>query len=370
MKRYLPAAAVVLVLLLPLKAMAQTEEPPVSTLVPVSGRIVNRTQGGQVPAGLPVMLHVFDESFANLGMLHGESDEEGRFFFEEVPFEPGLQYAAMVVYEEATYFSDPVAAVEGEPIPAIEVSIYDTTTDTGSLSIDSLHVFFDFEAGGLVVGEVYTLSNRGDRTIAGAVDRQDGVKGTLEFFLPEGASNVHFPNAPEGRFAQVSGGFVDTQPLTPGERMGHVIASYALPYEEGLLFEHPVPYGIKTVSLLMPHGLGIELSAEGMQEEGVQTLGDGQAFEIFTLPALEPGANISVNLSGEAPPAPAVTTTAGLPQAGNERGLVIGAVALGVAMIGAGLWWWRAVSGAPEDDEREDWDLEDAEAPADEFPEE
>jgi len=134
----------------------------------VTGRIVNGTVGREVPPGLEVMLHSWSEASGEGPMEHGASGPGGAFAFEGLQIVPGATYAAMALYEGATYFSEPAVASGLEPLPAFEIVIYETTQDLKAVSVDSLHVIFEAAQGGLGVAEIYVLSNRGDHTVSGA----------------------------------------------------------------------------------------------------------------------------------------------------------------------------------------------------------
>ena len=80
--------------------------------------------------------------------------------------------------------------------------------------------------------ELYVLLNSGDRTYIGQQEVQ-GRRWTSSYQLPAGARDVAFEDgAWGGRFLQVEGGLVDTEPLWPGQTT--VIFAYNVDCPSGL----------------------------------------------------------------------------------------------------------------------------------------
>lgn len=353
--------ALLLLLLLAIPALAQDRTPP-ETPTPqwsgtVSGRIINNTPGGTVPESVSLMLHAWDESFTEKLMRHAESAPDGSFRFDEVRFEPGLTYAVMATYQGVTYFSDPATVTEGEDTLELEVPIYETTTDASLVLVDRMHIIFAPGQGGLTVTELYSLSNLGDRTITGTITLEDGGMATLRFPLPEDAANVGFNDDYGGRFVQVPGGFADTAPLLPGQGSGRVVASYVLPYSDGMTFSYTAPYITGGVNLLLPADSGLALSGEGLIDGGVRTLGAGATFAIFTHDALEAGESLRVVLTGDLAGMGVAdqedVALAGRTAFSARTSILVGGVVLGLALVVTGLWWLRQAA----EDEAEEVDV-------------
>lgn len=323
-------------------ASAQTEIPPApvegSGTGEIFGTIINRTPGGYVPAGLSTMLHAWDQQQREKLMLHGQSTEDGRFIFEDIAFEPGVYYSAMVSYEDAAYFSDPVQVEPKQTSIRLEVPIYEKTDDLSQARIEQMHVLFYFDQGGLAVGEVYSLSNLGDKTIQGAVSLEDGTPATIRFPLPEAASNIQF-NDNSGRFLQFPGAYVDTAPLVPGENSSQAMVTYVMPYESSLSYSYTAPVPVRRVSFLFPRDSGLSLEGESLKPAGERQMQDGTTFSVFSIDGPKAGETIEVALSGKIG-----TAAAGgdfLAPRNSSWGIGIGATAIGLALIILGIWWWR-----------------------------
>lgn len=337
---------------------AQTEMPPAAPEAAwtgeVTGTIVNRSPGAELPDKVDVMLHAWDQKQGEKFMLHGEITPAGEFRFEEVSFEPGLIYAVMADYEDAMYYSEPYQVQEGEESFALEVPIYESTDDLSQVKVDQMHVLFYFAQGGLAVSEVYVLSNSGDHTVKEAVELEDGTKATVKLPLPETAADLNFEGDPGGRFIQFAGGFADTAPLVPGHANNRIMLTYVLPYDDKLLYTYTAPLEINNVSYLYAEGAGIALAGEGLTPAGSWPMGNGADFGVLSHPALKTGETVQVEISGK-PPATA-TSAPGMgsveePVSKTSKiGIGIGGLVLGLALIGVGIWWWRK----PQDDDVED----------------
>lgn len=144
-----------------------------------------------MPTNLDVMLHAWDSGFDEKAMQNGLSDADGRFAFESVPLNPAWVYAVMLTYDDVLYFSEPMPLSEGTTTLTMDVAVYEKTSATNAVQVERQHVFFDTASGGLMVGEIYILSNLGDRTITGS-SGDDAPISPLQFSLPENAASVTF----------------------------------------------------------------------------------------------------------------------------------------------------------------------------------
>jgi hypothetical protein len=350
------AFLLVLLLLSASPASAQGEDPtpnpsPVDAGITIEGTIVNHNQEGLVPEGLSVMLHAWDQSGADRGMIHGESGPNGLFTLENVVVEPGIFYAAMVVYQNATYLSVPHLAEGDNPLEPFEVEIYESTNDLSGVKIDLLQMVFGFSQGGLAVGEIYGLSNLGDRTVANAVTINDTSEATIMFSLPEDAASVSFPGSSDGRFVSYLGGFADLQPLVPGEGTGRIFVSYILPYEDGITFTREVPLQAESVNLFIPHQSGLSLDPSDVEYIGVKSSSDGESYEHYSLGSVVAEEKFSITLTGafEVVDVQPIAPLTDGPTINQE--ILVGAGLLGIGMIFVGIWWWRRedVEGELED---------------------
>jgi len=146
------------------RAVAQSETPPPSRTGTVFGQIANGTEGGEIPGDLALMLHAWDEQGETV-MLDGKADSSGAFRFENVPMQDGWVFAAMLSYHDVTFFSGTAEVQPEIKELALPLIVYETTSDASAVRISQMHVFLDFVSGKLTVGEIYVLSNAGDRAL-------------------------------------------------------------------------------------------------------------------------------------------------------------------------------------------------------------
>ena len=307
----------------------------------VTGQIVNMTPEGVVPNSLPLMLHAWDKDFNEKLMVEGHSSTAGSFQFDEVALNPDWLYAVMLTVDDVLYFSEPTPIVDGAATLDLEVPIYDKTNDTVAVRVERQHVFFDAAQGGLLVGEIYILSNLGDRTVAGS-SGEDALLAPLQFALPEVAASVTFEGDDNGRYLRTPSGLVDTAPLRPGERTGQVVVRYVLPYEDGMTYSLNPNWPTNGVNFLVPDGIGISLAGEGLVEEGGRDMGDGRQMTMYSFGSIQPEQPLSLTLSGELaliPVSPEVEISETLSPGSISKELAVGGAFLGLLLVGVGVWW-------------------------------
>jgi mono/diheme cytochrome c family protein len=317
-------------------AIAATAEPALPVAAVIRGTVSNATPSGKVPSGLGVTLKGFD---GDVEVVSEESqlDTSGAFAFEDVEMVPGRLYFVIVEHQGLSYASEVAHLLPAQASLDLPVAIHDATDSTQDLAIERLHALFDFSIDGTVrVIELWILTNQGEQTIAPA----DGIAVTL----PDGATDLQFENGQVGqRFLLNETGFADMEPVAPGQGSGELVFSYNLPYERRLDFEQPVNYPVSAVVLLSPEP-GPKLQAEGLQDMGEREISTG-VIRTYGLGPVAAGDALRVNLSGR--PA-ASSATGSLPP---NLGLAIGLAAVGLALIAAGLLWFRPKREAPEPEE-------------------
>ncbi|GMQ78768.1 MAG: hypothetical protein BMS9Abin02_1303 [Anaerolineae bacterium] len=352
MKKKLILALIILtaVLLLAVPVIAQDEE---ATGV-ITGRIINRTQDGSVPEKLDLMLHAWDENFDEKFMLDTNSKTDGTFEFREVSLDPKLLYAVMLTYDDTVYASEPVTVIEGQTKLSLEIPIYESTTDTSSVKVERQHILFDTDLDGLMVAEIYILSNTGDRTIIGQANEEDAPISSLMFSLPEDATKISFNETSRGgRFILTPGGFVDTAPVRPGSNISQVVVTYVLPYEDGLTYSWVANWPVERLNFMVTSGIGLALEGDNLTRVGTQQLDGGGEVDIFSHESVNSGDKVTVALSGTllrpliAPEGDMTTTAQTDARFSSQKNLALGGVALGLVVLGVGVWWYRRPD--PED---------------------
>jgi mono/diheme cytochrome c family protein len=314
-----------------LQAEAQAEAPvdEASAVSTIRGTVTNGSPGGDLPGGLEITLSGFDgeqEAYNQSSSVAAD----GGYAFSDVPVVAGRIYGVTVAYGDILYFSDG-AHLTGDPSPMdLPVTVFDTTTDTTPLSIERLHVLFDFSAADQVqVVELWVVSNMGDHTVVAEPSR-----GILEVSLPEGAADLGFEDGSIGdRYILTADGFGDTQPVVPGSGTSQFIFSYRLPYDGKITFRQPSKQPIQAVVVLLPQN-GVTAEGGGLQDQGQQQMG-GQAVHSYSGGAIAAGQALEFELSGS--PQTELSSTG----AGGWTNTAIGLAVLGALVILGGLWWFR-----------------------------
>jgi mono/diheme cytochrome c family protein len=307
-------------------AIEATAEPALPVVAVIQGTVSNATPSGKVPSGLGVTLKGFDGD-VEVVSEQTQLGPSGTFAFEDVEIVPGRLYFVIVEHQGLSYASEVAHLLPAQASLDLPVVIYDATESTADLAIERLHTLFDFSIEGTVrVIELWILTNQGEQTIAPA----EGIAVTL----PQDATDLQFENGLAGqRFLVNETGFADMEPVAPGQGSSELVFSYSLPYDRRLAFEQPVSYPVKAVVLLSPEP-GPKLQAEGLQDMGEREISTG-VIRSYGLGPVAAGDALRVNLSGR--PA-ASSATGSLPP---NLGLAIGLAAVGLALIAAGLLWFR-----------------------------
>jgi hypothetical protein len=294
----------------------------------IRGVVTNGTPGGSVPKGIAVLLSGFDEDQENYQQSITVGDD-GAYVFIDVPAVADRIYGVTVAYDDVVYFSDGAHLTDSGTPTDLPVTVYETTTDPGALSIERLHVLFDFSVADQVqVIELWVISNSGDRTVVAAPSR-----GIIEVSLPAGATDLAFEDGSIGdRYIQTSDGFGDTEPVLPGTATSQSIFSYWLPYDGSLTFLRPSDHPINAVVVLLPQ-TGVTAQGAGLQDLGTQQM-SGQAVHAYEGGAFPVGRTLEVELTGQPQEE---SSTAG----GGWTNIAVGLGGLVVLLIITGLWWFR-----------------------------
>jgi mono/diheme cytochrome c family protein len=292
----------------------------------IQGRVTNGTAGGPLPNGLQITLHGFDadqEAVTLTTPLAGG----GSFSFTGLERVAARRYVATTEYEGVPYASeiaelDPAASVTDLPI-----TVYESTPSPEAVRVSRLHLLFDFpDPNVMQVVELWLLSNGSDRTVV------DSDQGALDVVLPEGASGLSLDGGTVGdRFELTPTGFRDRQAVTPGENTSELIFSYNLPYSKGLEFARKVDYPVEAVVAMTPDG-GPQVTGNELQDLGVREV-SGTGLHTYQMGPQPAGATIDLTFQGGGA---SVTS-----QLASISPVLFGAAALLLALVAAGLIWYR-----------------------------
>jgi len=280
--------------------------------------------GKALPAGLEVILQAF-ESMNPVLELKTPVNADGSYRFDEVTYVPERLYVALVELDGLLFNSSVVKGADIAPGETVDMplTLYEVTEDTGHLSAQRLHIFFDFSsAETLQVAELYLIGNSGERVVVAPAEGQP----VLTYKLPEGAGNLQFQDGEMGgRFIQTSDGFGDTASILPGSQSHQVLFAFEVPYLKQITLELTVPLPVEAVMVAVP-AEGVRLESSQLELSGERVV-EGTTISTYTANGLSAGTEVVLKLSGR----PGMQTAV-VP--GSEQDLLIGAGALGLVVVG------------------------------------
>jgi len=290
----------------------------------ITGQVLNAS-GADLPTDLTIALHGFDEMQQTYSATT-TAQPDGTFRFEDVAMPPGRAFIASAEYQDIAYSSDVAVVEDGATDLQLPFAIYESTTDPAVLSVDRLHFLFEYtEPDTLRVVELYIISNLGDRTL---VADNEGEP-TITFRLPEGATNLQFQDGALGeRYVESEGGFGDTAVIRPGFGNHQVVISFDLPYKRRADLIQPIDLTTNAAVVLIPED-GLMVKSEQLEDAGVRDV-QGMSYHMYNASRLEPGTSLSIRISGKPGGRGLI--------AGTSTNLLIGALAFGLVLIGAGVW--------------------------------
>lgn len=287
--------------------------------VTVNGEIVNGTAGAGVPADLEVTLYRFPQGTSdNVVTQTLKADADGHFSAAGLEAQASDIFAATITYAEVTYPSN-LFTYDGTNATAdLKLTVYEPTTETGTIHIDTLHLIITVQNDVIDVNEIYVISNPGDRVVV-------NLSGpALHFALPAGATAFQvLDGATEGAVATTAEGFDYYDAVGPGQQSLQLVISYQLPLGNDVAFDRTLYYPLAKVNVLLPSG---DLAPAGDQliDQGTQDI-QGQLYRQFSGGPFQASSRLAFRLTQ--------------PGAGIDAKLIGGAalLAVGAGVVGFGL---------------------------------
>ncbi len=304
------------------------------TLGSVQGTVTNES-GGEIPAGLEVLLHAFDQmQLVMTATTTLESD--GSYHFDQVELAPGRNFFSTIDFDGVLYGSE-FTAVEDLSIPLeLPIEVYNSTADPSFLSVDRLHYFFEYlDNSNLRVVELYIISNPTTKTLISGEPGQPIVK----FSLPPGAVDLEFQDGALGdRYVKTEDGFGDTTPVRPGEGNYQVLFSYTLPFDRKLELDHRMSMDTNAIVILVPED-GIKIKGEGIQDGGTRDV-QGVQYHMYNGNAFKSGEELQLTITGKPDATNPITA------ASSNQNLIIGVGVFGFVLIILGVWMFQRTRSA------------------------
>jgi mono/diheme cytochrome c family protein len=301
---------------------------PTTTLT-VNGSVVNGTSGAAAPGSLDVTFYYFPGGTNNAPITQTvKADASGRFNVPGFNAKAGDVVAATVTYADVTYPSE-LITLDGTAKPIdLQVKVYEPTTETTAIHVDTLHIVATQQTDVLEVSEIYVISNAGERVVRNI----DGP--TLRFNLPAGVTAFQtMSGAAPGAVVQSPEGFDYFDAIPPGTGTVQLVIAYQMPLNADAVFDRVPTYPVASVNLLV-QASSLNPSAEQLTDQGSRDI-QGQSYRQFSGGPYQNGTPIAFRLVK--------------PGSGADAKL-IGAIALlvvGVAGVGYGVWRTRK-RGEPE----------------------
>jgi len=326
-----PQAAKLTPVSAPAEATGEASATPKVVVGTVSGTVVHG-MGSALPAGLTVVLRGFDHGQDTTGTLAESVNlsaplgADGSFKFENVEMPTGRLFLAQVTYEGVPFQSDFVAVEAGKDALTLPpLNLYETTDDLTLLSLDQVHIVFDFSVEKTAkIYEIFILTNSSQQAV---VVPTDGT--SIPFLsLPENAQEVSFDIAQgSAPLMSAEGGFA----ILPSPDQYGLVAFFTLPYEKKLEVTQPFELTAVSVGLFVPEG--VKLKGEQLTDSGVQSI-QGTSFQTYSAQSVEAGSSLAFTVSGS----PKSSTTATTSTVTTQTSLIIGLGGLGLLLILVGLY--------------------------------
>lgn len=327
---------------------AALEAPPLAAgFGPVSGMLINGS-GGDAPSGQRVSLlgfeHATDAGGAPLEVVNETvaSGATGAFLFEDVDISEDRIFLVETKYQGITFQSELAFSEAGmTELTFPDLMLYESTTDSGGLVVEQLHVSFDMAVeDGVQVFELFTISNLGSKAYTFTTDGT-----SLPFIpLPEGAVNIGL------ELSQDSAPLLTTEDgfaILPSEDFYSLIAFFTMPYDKKLTLSQPLALPVRSMLVIAPEG--IQVKSDHLTDEGLQQNEQGFNVQMYSGGGLNAGDLLEMTLSGRVKSA---ATTGD--ESDNKQTLLIGAGAFGVLLIMAGVWMFLRNRDNMDEDDFED----------------
>ena len=317
-------------------AEASSETPvdaddPAAGVGTVSVQVVSGS-GGDLPVGEDVILHGYDgmeEVFTETVPLN----ESGVVFFENIPMPEGRVFLATTEYDQVAYGSNIAQVTEESTDANLSLMVFNSTTDISGLTIERLHVFFDFvNPGSVQVIELVLLSSVTGETVIAPTDEQP----VIEFELPEGALNLEVQENMQIHLMPTETGF-GVGSVRPSGEPYDITFAFEIPYDKKKAeISLPVPLDAAAAIIIAPED-GVKLKSDQLQDGGSRDF-QGIPYRTYNASNLKAGEALTFTLSGTPKLPKDLSGSAGTD---TTTSLMIGLGTLGVVLIGTGIFLWQ-----------------------------
>jgi mono/diheme cytochrome c family protein len=315
----------------------------------VTGTIDNQT-GTDLPSGQKVTLRAFDHGTdpsagpQEVAAIEGTVNTDGSYSFTNVEMPDRRIFIAEVEVDGIQVQSDFVIVEAGTTsITLPPLVLHAMTEDTSLLVMDEVRMFLEYTDTEVQVFGVYSFRNPTDKTII--VELKDG--GDIPFIkTPEGTINGGY------EALQDSEPFVNTDKglaIPPSDGSYGLLAYSTTPIKEEFEIGQEFVMPATSFAIFLPEG--VTAAGERLTSQGLQAL-QGFNFETYAVANVPAGEIVKFTISGTPKETSEETTD---PAVNTNQNLLIGAGAVGIALILAGAWLFlRDRKGVEEEADEED----------------
>jgi mono/diheme cytochrome c family protein len=326
----------------------------------VSGSVENKT-GTDLPVDLKVTLRGYDHGAdpskgpQEVFSQEGSVDEQGSFVFESIEMPLNRIFLAEVTVDGVDLKSGFAIVKEGDTnLTLPPIMLYNKTEDISALVVDETRIFFEYGTDVVQVYNVYSFRNPSDQVIVVKFNEN----GEVPFLkAPEGSSGFGYePLQDSEPFQQVENGLA----IPPSEGSYGLIAFASVPKAKEYNFSQQFVLPAAKVTVFVPEGITIQ--SDKSKDLGVQAMQDFN-FQIYEIGSMTAGEKLSLSVSGT-PKEPETPSASAPADTTSRQNLLIGAGALGVALILAGGWMYlrdrhREEDAIGEEEEGAEFDSSD-----------
>jgi hypothetical protein len=208
------------------------------------------------------------------------------------------------------------------------ITLFNKTEDASALIVDETRIFLEYGTDVIQVFNVYSFRNPSDEIIVVKLNE----KGEIPFMkLPEGSSGSGYePMQDSEPFQQIENGFA----VPPSEGSYGMIAFASVPKAKEFELTQEFILPTAAVTVFVPEGITIK--SNKAKDLGVQAIQNFN-FQLYEMGSMTAGQKLNLSVSGT----PRESDTASAPgTATSNQNLLIGAGALGIALILAGAWMY------------------------------
>jgi mono/diheme cytochrome c family protein len=311
----------------------------------IRGSIENKT-GKDLPPQMKVTLRGYDHgSDPNAGpqevfSQEDTADAKGSVVFENIEMPLNRIFIAEVSFDGIVLQSAFAIVEEGDTnLTVPPITLYKKTEDTSALILDEARIFFEYGTDVIQVFNVYSFRNVSDEIIIVKLNE----KGEIPFIKsPEGSSGSTYEFTQDSEpFQQIENGFA----IPPSEGSYGLIAYASVPKAKAFEFSQEFVMPTAMITVFVPEGITIQ--SDQSTDLGLQAIQDFN-FQIYDLGSVSAGERLSLSLSGTPREADSASTGSA-----SDPSLLIGAGALGIALILAGAWMYVRGRGQETAGEKE-----------------